>query len=88
MLSRFNNFLYKNFRSFLGFFPFIYKYFKNSKTARILLIIVVIKFSIFYGFFKRYYFPKYLKPKWESEQHRIEDVTNRIINTNKKTEND
>jgi hypothetical protein len=58
----------------------VFVFFKNSKTARILLLIVIIKFSIFYGFFKSYLFPRYLKPKWETEEHRINEVTRTIIN--------
>lgn len=62
--------------------------FRQSKTARALLLIVIIKLSIFYGFFKSYWFPNHLKPEWESEQHRIEDVTNSLIYKHKNTEND
>lgn len=62
-------------------FSVIYNFFRSSKTARVLLIIVIIKFSIFYGFFKSFLFPRYLKPKWESEEHRIEHVTKHIIQT-------
>ncbi len=69
----------------MKFFQSIFQYFRNSKTARVLLLIVLIKFSIFYGLFKSFLFPRYFKPKWESEQHRIDDVTKDI--TNNKTKN-
>lgn len=54
-------------------------YIKRSKMAKILLIIILIKFLIFYGFLKGFLYPRYLKPKWESEQHRIESVTHDLI---------
>jgi hypothetical protein len=55
------------------------QYIKRSKMAKILLIIILIKFLIFYGFLKGFLYPRYLKPKWESEQHRIESVTHDLI---------
>ncbi len=67
------------------FFPVI-SFFRASKTARILLLIVLIKFTIFYGFFKSFLFPRYLKPKWESEQHRIDEVT-KVMTKETKTQN-
>ncbi|MFO8055341.1 MAG: DUF4492 domain-containing protein [Bacteroidales bacterium] len=66
----------------------IYGIFRNSKTARLLFLILVIKLSIFYGFFKSYWFPVHLEPKWESEQHQIDEVTERIINTPKNNHDD
>lgn len=82
------NLLNKLSKIFKKFFIGIFETFRQSKTARTLLLIVIIKFSIFYGFFKSYWFPNHLKPEWESEQHRIEDVTNSLIYKHKKTEND
>ncbi len=69
-------------------FKHIYGVFRSSRTARVLLLIVLIKLSLFYGFFKNYWFPTHLKPVWESEQHRIEDVTKTIISTPKNKNND
>lgn len=58
-----------------------YAIFRNSRMARTLLIIVFIKFLIFYGFLKGYLYPRYLKPKWESKEQRsnqvIKDLTNK-----------
>ncbi len=69
-------------------FKHIYDTFRKSRTARVLLIIVIIKLSIFYGFFKSYWFPVHLKPEWESEQHRIDDVTKKLLSTPKNKNND
>ncbi len=66
-----------------GIFNSVYMFFYRSKTARVLLLIVLIKFFIFYGFFKSYLFPRHLKPKWDSEQHRIDYVINEIVNDTK-----
>ncbi len=79
------NFIISFFKAFAGVLLNVYKTFRYSRLARALLIIVIIKFSIFYGFFKAYLYPRHLKPKWESEQHRIESVTEDLIknsNTN------
>lgn len=65
------------------FFSNIPKTFRRSKTFRVLLIIVLFKFLIFYGFLKAYLYPRYLKPKWESEQHRIDSVTDDLIKNQK-----
>ena len=66
----------------------ILQYFKKSKLARILLFIVIIKLAIFYGFFKKYYFPKYMNPKWKSEQQRIEYTKETIIKNHKSNRHD
>jgi hypothetical protein len=59
----------------------IYTTFRYSRLAQALLIIVLLKVLIFYGFLKGYLYPKYLKPKWESDEHRsnqvIDDLTNK-----------
>lgn len=52
---------------------------KKSRIAKILLIIVFIKFLLLYGFLKGFLYPRYLKPQWESEQHRIESITHDLI---------
>ncbi len=57
--------------------------FRRSRTFRILLLIVLFKFLLFYGFLKAYLYPRYLKPKWESEQHRIDSVTEDLIKNQK-----
>jgi ATP/ADP translocase len=89
MGNLFTNIFRKLLSGFVGIFVTIYNKLRSSKIARTLLIIVIIKFSIFYGFFKSYLFPVHLKPKWETEQHRIDDVTNSLIINHKKTdEND
>jgi len=81
-------FLQGFFTAFAGIFINIYKTFRYSRLARILLVIVIIKFSIFYGFLKGYLYPRYLKPKWENEQHRIDAVTEDLIKTNKTNTHD
>lgn len=57
----------------------IFQYLKNSKLAKILIIIVIIKMLIFHGLFQGFLFPKYFKPKWDSEKHQIEDVVKHIV---------
>jgi len=57
----------------------VYLYIKGSRLAKILIIIVIIKMLIFHGLFQGYLFPKYFKPKWDSEQHQIEDVVKHIV---------
>jgi hypothetical protein len=77
------------YKPIVGVFFSVYSKFRNSKTARALLIIVIVKIAIFYGFFKSYLFPVHLKPEWESDEHRIEEVTRSLItNHNKNNEDD
>lgn len=54
--------------------------FRRSKVARILLLIVLFKFIVFYGFLKGFLYPRYLKPKWESDEHRSNHVINDLLN--------
>jgi len=63
----------------IAFFKAIIIPFKNSRTARILLIILLIKFAIFYGFLKTFLYPKYIKKKWDSKDERIDSVTKDIL---------
>lgn len=54
--------------------------FRNSKLAKVLLIIVLIKILIFYGLLKGFIYPRYLKPKWDSEEHRSNEVMKDLLN--------
>ena len=54
-------------------------FFRNSKLAKILLIIVLIKILIFYGFLKGFLYPRYLKPKWDSKEHRSNEVMKDLL---------
>ncbi len=56
---------------------------RNSRLAKILLLIVFLKFLIFYGFLKGFLYPRYLKPKYESEQQRSEQVIEHITQSGK-----
>lgn len=68
------------------FFAYIYSKIADSRLVKILLIIVIIKFAIFYGFLKGYLYPVHLKPKYESPEHRSEEVLKRLLNeTNTET---
>jgi hypothetical protein len=48
--------------------------------AKTLLLIVLIKVLIFYGFLKGFLYPRYLKPKWESDEHRSNEVMKDLLN--------
>lgn len=54
--------------------------FRNSKLAQVLLIIVLIKIFIFYGLLKGFIYPRYLKPKWDSKEHRSNEVMKDLLN--------
>ncbi|HPF92904.1 MAG TPA: DUF4492 domain-containing protein [Tenuifilaceae bacterium] len=54
--------------------------FRYSKLAKALLLIVLIKILIFYGFLKGFLYPRYLKPKWESDEHRSNEVMKDLLN--------
>jgi hypothetical protein len=58
----------------LAFFTDGYRAIRSSRLARILLLILLFKFVMFYGFLKGFLFPRYLKPKYESDKHRSEQV--------------
>ena len=75
-------------KAFVDFFSNIPKVFRRSKTFRVLLLIVLFKFLLFYGFLKAFLYPRYLKPKWESEQHRIDSVTDDLIEKRKTKNHD
>ena len=66
-------------KALVAFFSNIPNVFRRSRMFRVLLIVVLFKFLIFYGFLKAFLYPRYLKPKWESEQHRIDSVTDDLI---------
>ena len=57
--------------------------FRRSSLARILLFILLIKFLVFYGFLKGFLYPRYLKPHYDSDQHRSEQVMKDLLNTQK-----
>jgi len=82
----------KAFISIFHFLKSIYTaivgFFRSSRMARILLLIVLIKFAIFYGFLKGFLYPRYLKPKWQSEQHRIDAVTEDLLKQHKQQTHD
>lgn len=61
---------------------------RKSRLAKILLIIVFLKFLIFYGFLKGFLYPRYLKPKYESEQQRSEQVIEHITQSGKQLHHD
>lgn len=72
--------LFHHFKNPFGrIFFSVYHYIKGSRLAKILIIILIIKMLIFHGLFQGYLFPKYFKPKWDSEQHQIEDVVKHIV---------
>jgi hypothetical protein len=61
-------------------FENIYTTFKTSRLARVLLLIVLLKAIVFYGFLKGFLYPRYLKPKWESDEHRSKQVLEDLLN--------
>lgn len=79
MANKFTTFLYHLSSPFRNISRTIYQYLKASKLARILIIIVIVKMLVFHGLFKSYLFPKYFKPKWDSKEHRIDDVIQHIV---------
>src|SRR5690554_6142516 len=54
--------------SFVSIFVSGYQMFRRSRLARILLIIVVVKFLVFFGLLKGFLYPRFLEPHYESEQ--------------------
>lgn len=71
-----------------GFFRHLYNSIKASKLAKILLLIVFLKFLIFYGFLKGFLYPRYLKPKYESPEHRSEQVIQDLTKSTKQQQHD
>lgn len=57
----------------------VISYIGRSRLAKTLLIIVAIKFFIFYGVLKGFIFPRYLKPKWDSEEQRRDAVIDDLL---------
>lgn len=51
----------------------------RSRLAKTLLIIVAIKFFIFYGVLKGFVYPRYLKPKWDSKEQRRDAVMDDLL---------
>lgn len=54
--------------------------FRHSRLAKTLLLILLIKILIFYGFLKGFLYPRYLKPKWESDEQRSNQVLDNLLN--------
>jgi len=75
-------------KGFIGFFKSLYLPVKKSKLAKILLLIVFLKFLIFYGFLKGFLYPRYLKPKYESPEHRSEQVIQDLTKSTKQQQHD
>lgn len=61
----------------------IYRTIRNSRLARMLLMILLIKFIFFYGFLKGFLYPRYLKPRYENAEHRSQQVTKDLLNNQK-----
>ena len=79
MANKIKTLLYHLMAPFRSIYLTIFQYFKSSKLAKILIIIVIIKILIFHGLFQGYLFPKYFKPTWDSEKHQIDDVVKHIV---------
>lgn len=58
--------------------------FRHNKLAKKLLLIFLIKFILLFIVLKAFIYPNYLKPKYDSKEHRIESVTEQIINKQNK----
>ncbi len=71
-----------------GIFSSGFELIRSSRLAKILLLIVFIKFMIFYGFLKGFLYPKYLKPHYESDAHRTEQVLHDLTTPHKTVTND
>ncbi len=67
------------------FFRNIYQKIRQSRLVRILLLIIFLKFLVFYGFLKGFLYPRFLKPHYENDAHRSEEVMKDLLesNTNK-----
>lgn len=57
----------------------ITSYIGRSRLAKTLLIIIAVKLFIFYGVLKGFVFPRYLKPKWDSDEQRRDAVIDDLI---------
>jgi hypothetical protein len=61
---------------------------RQSRLVKILLLIILIKFLVFYGFLKGFLYPRFLKPHYESNEHRSEEVMKDLLeNHSNKTYN-
>ena len=72
---------------FLDFFKDGFQAVRASRLAKILLLILLFKFIFFYGFLKAFLFPRYLKPHYESDQHRSEQVIQDLTKSRDTNEN-
>lgn len=70
-----------------GFFGTIFNKIKSSRLAQVLLLVIFIKFMLFYGLLKGYLAPK-LRPKYDSNEHRSEEVIKHITTPIKPTNYD
>lgn len=59
---------------------------RSSRLAKILLLIVLIKFLFFFGFLKNFLYPRYLEPNYESEQQQSEEVIRDLTTTHNSSE--
>lgn len=58
---------------------FGYNKVSRSRLVKILLLIILLKFMVFYGFLKGFLYPKFLKPQYDSPQHRSEEVMKDLL---------
>ncbi|MBW6496819.1 MAG: DUF4492 domain-containing protein [Bacteroidales bacterium] len=70
-------------KTIAGIFSSGFELIRSSRLAKILLLIVFIKFMIFYGFLKGFLYPKYLKPHYENDAHRTEQVLHDLTTPHK-----
>lgn len=70
------------------FFTDAFRAVRASRLARILLLILLFKVIMFYGFLKGFLFPRYLKPRYESEEHRTEQVIQDLTRKTKSERDD
>ena len=61
----------------------VYQGIRASRLAKILLLIIGLKVLLFYGFLKGFLFPRYLKPHYESDAHRSEQVIDDLTKPHK-----
>jgi len=62
----------------LDIFRFYYHGFRNSRTGKRLLVIVLIKFFIFFFILKLIFFPNLLKSKFINDKDRSEYVLKQL----------
>jgi hypothetical protein len=69
------------------FYNFIHLYtdgFKNTRTGRKLLLIVVIKLIIIFAILKIFFFPDFLKSRFSSDTERSDYVIDQLTKTDNK----